>query len=99
MPELANYIRVDRASNWVFQAFLVCLVMFTIFNTFLMSVLEREREFAVQMALGARPIEIMSQVLCETIYLGLIGCIAGLALGTALALYLDYAAFDLSPHP
>jgi ABC-type lipoprotein release transport system permease subunit len=96
MPELANYIRVDRASNWVFQGFLIALVLFTIFNTFLMSVLEREREFAVQIALGTRPAQIMAQVLCETVYLGLMGCLAGLGLGCALALYVDWAAFDLT---
>ena len=95
MPELANYIRIDRASNWVFQGLLVILVLFTIFNTILMSVLEREREFAVQMALGARPGQIMGQVLMESIFLGLIGCGAGMVLGTAASMLLNYWGFDM----
>ena len=32
IPEVANYIRVDRSSNWVFQGILLFLILFTIFN-------------------------------------------------------------------
>jgi len=81
MPELAAYIRMDRGSNWIMQAILLFLIMFTIFNTILMSVLERSREFAVLLALGTAAGQVRRQIITETIYLGLIGCGAGLLVG------------------
>ena len=81
IPEIASYIRLDKGSNIVFQTLLVFLILFTIFNTILMSVLEREREFAVLLALGTKPAYLRLQVLVETAYLGLIGCCLGLIVG------------------
>ena len=81
IPEIASYIKLDKGSNWIFQAILVFLILFTIFNTILMSVLEREREFAVLLALGTRPVQLRLQILMESAYLGLIGCGLGLLVG------------------
>ena len=39
--ELADYIRVDRGGNWIMQIIIIGLCLFTIWNTILMSVLER----------------------------------------------------------
>ncbi|MEE8320444.1 MAG: ABC transporter permease, partial [Gammaproteobacteria bacterium] len=55
MPELASYIKMDKGSNLIFQAILMFLILFTIFNTILMSILERQKEFAVLMAIGTKP--------------------------------------------
>ena len=81
IPEIASYIKLDKGSNLIFQAILVFLILFTIFNTILMSVLEREREFAVLLALGTKPIQLRLQILMESAYLGLIGCGLGLLVG------------------
>ena len=81
IPEIASYIKLDKGSNWIFQAILIFLILFTIFNTILMSVLEREREFAVLLALGTKPAQLRLQILMESAYLGLIGCGLGLLVG------------------
>ena len=81
IPEIASYIKLDRGSNLIFQAILIFLILFTIFNTIFMSVLEREREFAVLLALGTNPVQLRLQILMESIYLGLIGCALGLLVG------------------
>jgi ABC-type lipoprotein release transport system permease subunit len=81
IPEIASYIKLDRGSNLIFQAILVFLILFTIFNTILMSVLERQREFAVLLALGTKPLLLRLQILMESVYLGLIGCALGLLVG------------------
>jgi ABC-type lipoprotein release transport system permease subunit len=94
-PELASYIRLDRGSNWIFQALLVMLVLFTIFNTVLMSVLERQREFAVLLALGTRPADLRRQVFVETGYLALLGCLIGLAIGAGAAGAMERHGLDL----
>lgn len=94
-PEVASYIRLDRGSNWIFQALLIMLVLFTIFNTVLMSVLERQREFAVLLALGTRPANLRRQVFVETAYLALLGCLAGLLAGATAAGILEWKGLDL----
>jgi len=85
MPELASYIRVDGGSNYVLQVILLVLIFFTIFNTLLMSVLERRREFAVLLALGTPPARLRLQILAESALIGLLGCLVGLSLGAAVA--------------
>ncbi len=95
IPEIASYIRLDRGSNLVFQAILVFLILFTIFNTILMSVLERQREFAVLLALGTKPGQLRLQVLMESVYLGLIGCLIGLTVGGAAAWIVEVWGIDL----
>jgi putative ABC transport system permease protein len=54
-------------------------------NIMLMVVSERTREIGLRKALGARRLDIMSQVLTESVTLSLTGGIVGVALGWALA--------------
>jgi putative ABC transport system permease protein len=95
LPELAAYIRIDRGSNFVFQAILVFLSLFTVFNTVTMAVLERTREFAVQLALGAGRALVGEQVLAESMLLGLLGCAAGLLLGGLAGYALQVHGLDM----
>jgi ABC-type lipoprotein release transport system permease subunit len=95
MPELSSYISLDRGSNFIFQAILFFLILFTIFNTLLMSVLERSREFAVLLALGTAPAQLRLQILMETAFLGVIGCVLGLTLGGVGAWACQYYGVDL----
>jgi ABC-type lipoprotein release transport system permease subunit len=95
IPEIASYIKLDKGSNVIFQAILVFLILFTIFNTILMSVLERQREFAILLALGTRPLLLRLQILMESIYLGLIGCALGLFVGGLAAWAAQVWGIDL----
>jgi len=81
MPEVASYIKVDRGSNYVFQILLLTIILFTIFNTILMSVLERSHEFAVLQAIGTPPADLQRQVVLESTLIALLGCIGGVILG------------------
>ena len=96
LPELASYIKIDRGSNLIFQGILIFLILFTIFNTIFMSVIERQREFAVMMALGTEPSELKMQVLVETAFIGLIGCVFGLLLGGSGAYFVQIYGWDIS---
>jgi ABC-type lipoprotein release transport system permease subunit len=95
LPELAAFIRLDRASDWTFQGLLITIVLFTIFNTLLMSVLERRREFAVLLAIGTTPRQLAGQVLVESVLLALLGVAAGLAFGGAVAGWVQVYGLDL----
>ena len=95
IPEIASYIKLDKGSNLIFQAILIFLILFTIFNTILMSVLERQREFAVLLALGTKPAQLKFQILMESAYLGLIGCALGLLVGGLAAWAAQVWGIDL----
>jgi ABC-type lipoprotein release transport system permease subunit len=94
-PELDAFIRMDRISDRFFLALLLVLVCFTIFNTILMSVLERERETAVMMAIGTSRRDVALQIMFESAWIGLIGVAAGLLFGGAIALYVQARGLDM----
>ena len=96
MPELADYIRVDRGSNLVFQGIIVFLSLFTIFNTILMSVLERTRELAMQLALGVSASLLRLQVVVESALLGALGSTLGVLLGGGLGCWMQAEGLDIS---
>jgi putative ABC transport system permease protein len=58
---------------------------FIIFNTFSITVAQRAREFGLLRTLGASRAQVMRSVLGEGLFLGLLGGLAGLGLGIALA--------------
>jgi ABC-type lipoprotein release transport system permease subunit len=95
-PGLNAFIRLDRVSDSTFEGMLLVLILFTIFNTLLMSIVERERELSVLLALGTPPSFLRLQVLIEAGFIGAIGCGVGLLLGTAVALYFQSQGLDLS---
>jgi ABC-type lipoprotein release transport system permease subunit len=96
LPELAAFMRLDRTSDYTFQGLLLLLVLFTIFNTILMSVLERQREFAVLLALGTQPEQLRRQLLLEAAYVGLLGCALGLGVGGAVSGLVQVYGWDIS---
>jgi putative ABC transport system permease protein len=89
MPGLKEGIQLDRVSGYIFYIILLAIIIFSIFNTFLMSILERTREFGLMLALGTRPHRITSIVMLESFFLTLIGLSIGTIIGIALTYYLD----------
>ncbi len=63
------------------------IVALGILNTQLMSLFERVREFGVLMAIGARPRWIVRLILAESLVLGAVGALLGLATGALLIGY------------
>ncbi len=96
LPEVASYIRLDRVSNWVFQGLLFMIILFTILNTLLMSVVEREREFAVLQALGTPVTQLQGQLLMESVFIGSLGCLLGMIVGGASSLALQVWGWDMA---
>jgi len=96
IPEVSGLIGIKRASARVLLFFLMFLVLFTVFNTLLMSVLERGREFGVMLALGTTAARLRAQVFLEVLFLNLLGCLAGLLLGSAIVLFLQSKGIDIS---
>jgi len=59
-----------------------------VMNIMLVSVIERTREIGIRMAVGAKPIDVMTQFLVESLVLASVGGVLGLALGAMAAKYM-----------
>jgi putative ABC transport system permease protein len=93
IPGLKQLIQADWTTGWFTYIALIVVVTFSILNTFIMSVLERTREFGIMLALGTTPWRIGMLVVFESAFLTLIGLGSGLALGLLVAMYFQHYGF------
>jgi ABC-type antimicrobial peptide transport system permease subunit len=77
----------DQINHSLFQSILILVVAFGVLNTVLMSVTERFREFGITLALGIKPTGLVKLVFLETIFITIIGIIAGCLLGQGMNFY------------
>jgi putative ABC transport system permease protein len=94
IPGLKQAIQMDWASGWFFYLCLIIIVTFSILNTFLMSVLERTREFGIMLALGVKPLRLGVLVMLESIWLTLLGLAVGVAVGIVVVFYFNLYGFS-----
>jgi len=87
LPALRTIEKLGDAVVWIAAVFIYGLVGLGIFNTVLMSVLERTREFGVLRAIGTRPSRVVAQVLGESFWIATLSAIVGLAAGLAFTWY------------
>ncbi len=59
-----------------------------VMNIMLVSVIERTREIGIRMGVGAKPMDVMTQFLVESLVLSIIGGVLGLGFGALLAKYM-----------
>lgn len=95
MPDVASFIRISMTWSYLYQGFLLLLILSSIFSTLLVSVLERRGEFAVLLALGTTPRRLQLQVFAETAMIALLGCGLGLAVGGGAASAAQIRGIDL----
>ena len=81
---LKEGIEIDKVSGFIFQGILMAILIFSILNTFLMSILERTKEFGLMLALGSSARRIAGLLMLETALLTLIGLIIGTIIGSIL---------------
>jgi ABC-type lipoprotein release transport system permease subunit len=96
LPWLEQSIQSDFISAWAIYGLLIILVAFSVLNTQLMSVLERTREFGVITALGIKPRKLASLVMLETVLMGLLGLVIGVALGWVLTRYFQVVGVSIA---
>ena len=68
-------------------------------NVLLISVKERTKEIGIRRALGARPSQVRTQILIESVFLTIIAGIIGIIIGTLVLFSINMATQDLSDFP
>ncbi|HEX9811832.1 MAG TPA: ABC transporter permease [Burkholderiales bacterium] len=98
VPEILQMLDLIRVNLRVILIVVFLVVLLGVTNTLLMAVLERTREFGLQLALGTRPAQIVRTVLYESLVLGVFGLCGGTLIGVAIVGYYNVLGFDLSDY-
>lgn len=96
MPNLANAIKLDYASQKFIFLIILLIVTIGVINTLLMSVMERMREFGVILALGSKPMTLRGMIMLEALALGSLAATIGTLLGSLATWYLVTVGIDLA---
>jgi len=77
-PELVQMIDGDKAGGLFMKSLLYIIITFGILGTILMMVSERKRELGVMIAIGMQRAKLGTILFFETIFIGIIGAVAGI---------------------
>jgi ABC-type lipoprotein release transport system permease subunit len=86
-PELVQMIEGDRAGGTFMKGILYMIITFGIFGTILMMISERKRELGVMIAIGMQRNKLGAILFFETLFIGLIGVVAGVIGSIPLTYY------------
>ncbi len=101
--ELADFYQktVDLYQRYfyVLYAIILGLVLLGVANNLNMTIYERTGEFGTLMALGNRRWSVFRLILIETLFLGMIGSVAGVVLGGGFAAVISAVGIPMPPMP
>jgi len=92
-------VRLFSRQVLVMKFIIAFVVILSISNTMMMSVMERIDEIATSMALGVRRARVLSRFLIEGLLIGVIGGLLGIALGYLLAAAISKIGIPMPPPP
>ncbi len=95
-PELVQSIEVDNAGGIIMLAILYIVIGFGIFGTIMMMTAERSKEFGILVAVGMKKTKLIFVTTLETVFISLIGVIAGIIVSYPLLLYFYYNPIKLT---
>ncbi|NQY66119.1 MAG: ABC transporter permease [Flavobacteriales bacterium] len=87
MPSLVQQMEMDVVSGYIIIGILYAIIGFGIFGTVIMMVEERKYEMGVLLSIGMRRKVLNKIMALESIFMTMIGVMAGLVLSFPLALY------------
>lgn len=93
-PILVQQIESDRAGGVIMKAILYVIIAFGILGTIMMLMAERRRELGVMIAVGMQKFRLAVILIYETLFIGALGVISGIAVSIPLNWY-----FYLHPIP
>ena len=93
---LVKQIESDRGGGVIMKGLLYIIIAFGILGTVMMMVAERTKEFGVMLAIGMQKYKLILVVVLETLFLGMIGVLAGIAASIPLLTYFLYHPIPLT---
>lgn len=95
-PDLAAFIAMKIMGMRLMEGVILLLVAAGIFNTLFVSVMERVREFGIMLAVGFSPANLFGLVMLESLWLGLVGLVAGALITAWPYRYLSTTGIDVA---
>jgi ABC-type lipoprotein release transport system permease subunit len=96
MPDLVQLIDLNEISMQIIMVLVVVLVGFGISNTFILTIVERYREFGILKAMGVTPHELTLLIFLESFLVCAGAALLGLLIGWGLTTGLGLVGIDLS---
>ena len=96
MPDLLQLIEMNEVAMRILILFIFILVGFGISNIFVLTIVERFREFGILKAMGVTPKELVGLVFFESFMVCLGATLIGLVTGWALSHLVAYSGIDFS---
>lgn len=94
--DLTGLITIDKITNYLSQLLVGLVIAAGIFNTLLMAVMERTREFGIMMALGMPPSTLFRLVILESFWLAIVGLIMGVIITAPWYYYMVNVGLDFT---
>jgi ABC-type lipoprotein release transport system permease subunit len=95
-PELGNAVGRKNIVMDIFSVIIVMIAGIGILNLLMMAIYERTREIGLLGAMGLKPAQIATTFILEGALIGLVGVIAGIAMGLMINLSLMQVGMDYS---
>ncbi len=96
MPDIVQAVELDNVFGVLTNLILLLVIGFTVLNTFLMSVMERIREFGIMRSLGASPGHIVGLIALEAALLVGLGFVLANIIGIGASVYNSIHPLDFS---
>lgn len=95
-PNLVSAVKLFDQMMYIFFGIIFIVVIFSIANTLIMAIMERFHEIGVMKSIGTRPLWIFTMIMIEAVFLGIVGLVAGLIIGSAVTALLSATGIDFS---
>ncbi|RKS90307.1 ABC-type lipoprotein release transport system permease subunit [Flavobacterium limicola] len=89
IPDVANHIKADGFSFYIFSGILYLIIGFGLFGTVLMMTAERKYEFGMLIAIGMKKSKLQLILFGETVLITFFGVLLGILMSLPLVLYLQ----------
>lgn len=93
-PGITVLLEFSDSMMVVFYLFMLVGFAIVLLNSVLMSVFERTREIGIIRALGSSGRMVFGMIVFESLFLGLLGCLAGMIIGGVIILILGQTGFS-----
>ncbi len=97
-PELAMMTDMVQQFYLIFGLIILAALAFGIINTMLMVVLERTRELGMLTAIGMNKRKVFSMIMLESVFLSLVGGVAGMIISYLIVRLTSHTGIDLSQY-